>query len=107
RQPDRRPRGLDLGRPGPELRGPRARLARLRRDPARDAAGVRVHNPGRGRRADHDDRPGNRLHEPPVERTGGLAMAKTDNSVVIDRPLDEVWERMNDLENWTNLFTEY
>jgi aromatase len=31
----------------------------------------------------------------------------TDNSVVIDKPLDEVWERMNDLENWTNLFTEY
>ena len=30
----------------------------------------------------------------------------TDNSVVIDKPLDEVWERMNDLENWTNLFTE-
>jgi aromatase len=34
-------------------------------------------------------------------------MAKTDNSVVIDKPLEEVWERMNDLENWTNLFTEY
>ena len=34
-------------------------------------------------------------------------MAHTDNSVVIDRPIDEVWERMNDLENWTNLFTEY
>jgi aromatase len=34
-------------------------------------------------------------------------MAHTDNSVVIDKPLDEVWERMNDLENWTNLFTEY
>ena len=31
----------------------------------------------------------------------------TDNSVVIDKPLDEVWERMNDLENWTKLFTEY
>ena len=31
----------------------------------------------------------------------------TDNSVVIDKPLDEVWQRMNDLENWTNLFTEY
>ena len=29
-------------------------------------------------------------------------MGRTDNSVV-DRPLDEVWERMNDLENWTNL----
>jgi aromatase len=34
-------------------------------------------------------------------------MASTDNSVVIDKPIDEVWERMNDLENWTNLFTEY
>jgi len=34
-------------------------------------------------------------------------MASTDNSVVIDAPIDEVWERMNDLENWTNLFTEY
>ena len=31
----------------------------------------------------------------------------TDNAVVIDKPLDEVWERMNDLENWTNIFTEY
>jgi aromatase len=31
----------------------------------------------------------------------------TDNTVVIDKPLDEVWQRMNDLENWTNLFTEY
>ena len=31
----------------------------------------------------------------------------TDNSVVIDKPLDEVWQRMNDLENWTSLFTEY
>ena len=31
----------------------------------------------------------------------------TDNSVVIDKPIDEVWQRMNDLENWTNLFTEY
>ena len=34
-------------------------------------------------------------------------MARTDNSIVVDRPLHEVWERMNDLENWTNLFTEY
>jgi aromatase len=34
-------------------------------------------------------------------------VANTDNSVLIERPLDEVWERMNDLENWTNLFTEY
>jgi len=34
-------------------------------------------------------------------------MGRTDNAVVVDRPLEEVWERMNDLENWTNLFTEY
>jgi len=34
-------------------------------------------------------------------------MAHTDNSVVIDRPLDEVWQKMNDLENWTNIFSEY
>jgi len=31
----------------------------------------------------------------------------TDNAVVIDKPIEEVWQRMNDLENWTNLFTEY
>jgi aromatase len=34
-------------------------------------------------------------------------MPKTDNAVVIDRPLEVVWERMNDLENWPNLYTEY
>ena len=34
-------------------------------------------------------------------------MARTDNSVVIDAPLDVVWETMNDVENWPNLFTEY
>jgi aromatase len=34
-------------------------------------------------------------------------MARTDNAVVIDRPLDEVWKKMNDLENWTNIFSEY
>jgi aromatase len=34
-------------------------------------------------------------------------MAKTDNAVVIDAPIDEVWEKMNDLENWTNIFSEY
>jgi aromatase len=32
---------------------------------------------------------------------------RTENSVVIDKPIDEVWTKMNDLENWTNLFTEY
>lgn len=34
-------------------------------------------------------------------------MARTDNSVVIDAPLDVVWERMNDVESWPDLFTEY
>jgi aromatase len=34
-------------------------------------------------------------------------MPKTDNAVVIDRPLDEVWERMNDVEKWPELFSEY
>jgi aromatase len=33
--------------------------------------------------------------------------AHTDNSVVIDAPLDFVWERMNDLESWPVLFSEY
>ncbi len=33
--------------------------------------------------------------------------ARTDNSVVIDAPLEFVWETMNDVENWPNLFTEY
>jgi aromatase len=34
-------------------------------------------------------------------------MARVDNSVVIERPLDEVWDRMNDVESWPNLFSEY
>jgi aromatase len=33
--------------------------------------------------------------------------AHTDNEVIIGAPLDEVWERMNDVENWPNLFSEY
>lgn len=33
--------------------------------------------------------------------------AHTDNSIDIDAPLEFVWERMNDVENWPNLFTEY
>jgi len=33
--------------------------------------------------------------------------AHTDNSIVIDAPIDLVWERMNDVEDWPNLFTEY
>ncbi|GAB2721623.1 SRPBCC family protein [Kitasatospora kifunensis] len=31
----------------------------------------------------------------------------TDNSIVIDAPLETVWEITNDLENWPNLFSEY
>lgn len=31
----------------------------------------------------------------------------TDNEVVINAPLDFVWERMNDVEGWPTLFTEY
>jgi aromatase len=31
----------------------------------------------------------------------------TDNSIVIDAPLEVVWERMNDVESWPNLFSEY
>lgn len=33
--------------------------------------------------------------------------AHTDNEVVIDAPIDVVWEKMNDVENWTELFSEY
>ncbi|WP_436494930.1 SRPBCC family protein [Actinokineospora sp. HUAS TT18] len=31
----------------------------------------------------------------------------TDNSILIDAPLDYVWERTNDIEAWTELFSEY
>jgi aromatase len=34
-------------------------------------------------------------------------MARTDNSVEIAAPLDEVWQRMNDVEKWPELFSEY
>jgi aromatase len=34
-------------------------------------------------------------------------MARVDNSVVIEKPIDEVWERMNDVEKWPDLFSEY
>jgi aromatase len=33
--------------------------------------------------------------------------AHTDNEVVIDAPLDFVWERMMDIEGWPSLFSEY
>ena len=31
----------------------------------------------------------------------------TENEVVIDAPLDLVWDMTNDVANWPNLFTEY
>jgi aromatase len=33
--------------------------------------------------------------------------AHTDNEVLVNAPLEMVWEMMNDVENWPNLFTEY
>jgi len=33
--------------------------------------------------------------------------AHTDNEVVIQAPLDMVWERMMDIESWPSLFSEY
>src|SRR5687767_15184974 len=32
---------------------------------------------------------------------------RTDNSIVIAAPLDEVWQITNDVANWPKLFTEY
>ncbi|MEV7596914.1 SRPBCC family protein [Kitasatospora sp. NPDC089797] len=31
----------------------------------------------------------------------------TDNEIVINAPIDLVWEMTNDLENWPELFSEY
>src|SRR6266487_5714094 len=105
RQPRRPAGGRRRGRAERQLRGHGPRLARLRGDPARDPAGLRVHDPRRGRAGNHDRRRGDRVFEPPAQ--GGIAMPKTDNAVVIDRPLDVVWERMNDVERWPDLFSEY
>jgi aromatase len=33
--------------------------------------------------------------------------AHTDNSIVIEAPVQLVWKMMNDVENWPNLYTEY
>lgn len=33
--------------------------------------------------------------------------AHTDNSVIIDAPMDLVWEMTNDVANWPSLFSEY
>ena len=32
---------------------------------------------------------------------------RTDNYIVIDAPLEEVWRITNDVPNWPSLFTEY
>ncbi|WP_418957196.1 SRPBCC family protein [Streptomyces tritici] len=34
-------------------------------------------------------------------------MAATDNSIVIDAPMDLVWDMTNDVESWPELFSEY
>ncbi|MGW4029140.1 SRPBCC family protein [Streptomyces sp. NPDC004838] len=34
-------------------------------------------------------------------------MALTDNTIVIDAPMDLVWEMTNDVESWPTLFSEY
>jgi aromatase len=34
-------------------------------------------------------------------------MAHTHNEIIVNAPLQEVWDALNDLENWPNLFTEY
>ncbi len=34
-------------------------------------------------------------------------MGRTDNFVVIDAPLEHVWNTMMDVESWPSLFTEY
>ncbi|MEU4445197.1 SRPBCC family protein [Actinosynnema sp. NPDC050801] len=31
----------------------------------------------------------------------------TENEIVIDAPMDLVWERTNDVESWPDLFSEY
>jgi aromatase len=33
--------------------------------------------------------------------------ARTDNTVLINAPLDLVWDAMNDVERWPSLFSEY
>ena len=84
------------------------RLAGLRRDPARDAAGVRVRrSPTRTPRGIDYGRGGDRVRQPAHGRGSAEMAAHTDNEVVIDAPLDFVWERMMDIERWPDLFTEY
>jgi len=38
---------------------------------------------------------------------GVTVAGHTDNSVVIDAPLDLVWDMTNDIESWPELFSEY
>ncbi|MGC5220984.1 SRPBCC family protein [Micromonospora sp. DT81.3] len=44
---------------------------------------------------------------PPPESANVEPEGHTYNSIVIDAPLDLVWQVTNDLGNWPNLFTEY
>lgn len=32
---------------------------------------------------------------------------QTENTIVVDAPFQIVWDMTNDVDNWTNLFTEY
>ena len=34
-------------------------------------------------------------------------MPRVDNAIVISAPIDHVWDRMNEVEHWPELFTEY
>ncbi|MFJ8107280.1 SRPBCC family protein [Streptomyces sp. NPDC096132] len=34
-------------------------------------------------------------------------MARTDNAIVVDAPMDLVWDMTNDVETWPQLFSEY
>lgn len=36
-----------------------------------------------------------------------MTIGHTDNRIVIDAPLDLVWDMTNDVESWPHLFTEY
>ena len=40
-----------------------------------------------------------------TRQRGRLMPARTDNSVIIDAPLDVVWDAMNDVERWPSLFS--
>ncbi|GAA5193992.1 hypothetical protein GCM10023322_57270 [Rugosimonospora acidiphila] len=45
--------------------------------------------------------------QPTEEATNPDPPGHTENSVVIDAPLELVWRMTNDVERWTDLFTEY